>query len=59
MLTLLGYRSVRLMTNNPDKIRALEAAGLAVAQRVPHTFPDNAHNREYLRVKAERGGHLL
>ena len=59
MLKRLGYRSVRLMTNNPDKIRALEAAGLQVVERVPHTFPDNAHNREYLRVKAERGGHLL
>jgi GTP cyclohydrolase II len=59
MLTLLGYRAVRLMTNNPQKIRALEAAGIKVAERVPHSFPDNAHNREYLRVKAERGGHLL
>jgi GTP cyclohydrolase II len=59
MLQLLGYRSVRLMTNNPDKIRALQVAGIEVVERVPHTFPDNAHNREYLRVKAERGGHLL
>ena len=59
MLTLLGYRSVRLMTNNPLKIRALEAAGVQVVDRVAHSFPDNAHNREYLRVKAERGGHLL
>ena len=59
MLTLLGYRSVRLMTNNPLKIRALEAAGVQVAERVAHSFPDNAHNREYLRVKAQRGGHLL
>jgi GTP cyclohydrolase II len=59
MLTLLGYRAVRLLTNNPDKMRALEAAGIAVTERVPHGFPDNAHNRDYLRVKAQKGGHLL
>jgi GTP cyclohydrolase II len=58
MLKLLGYRSVRLMTNNPEKIRALEAAGITVAERVPHAFPDNVHNRGYLKAK-ERGGHLL
>jgi GTP cyclohydrolase II len=59
MLTLLGYRSVKLMTNNPEKIRALEAAGIRVAERVPHSFPDNVHNRDYLRAKAGKGGHLL
>ena len=59
MLRLLGYSKVRLLTNNPDKVRALEAAGIEVVQRVPHAFPDNAHNRDYLRVKAEKGGHLL
>lgn len=59
MLTLLGYSKVRLMTNNPDKVRALEAAGVEVAERVPHSFPDNLHNRDYLKTKAEKGGHLL
>jgi GTP cyclohydrolase II len=58
ILTLLGYESVRLMTNNPAKIAALEKAGIRVAERVPHSFPDNVHNREYLRTKA-KGGHLL
>lgn len=58
MLKLLGYDSVRLMTNNPEKIRALEAAGIKVAERVQHSFPDNAHNRDYLATKAKRGGHL-
>ena len=47
------------MTNNPDKVRALEQAGITVAERVPHSFPDNVHNRDYLRAKAEKGGHLL
>jgi len=34
-------------------------SGIEVTERVPHSFPDNAHNRDYLRVKAEKGGHLL
>lgn len=59
MLKLLGYSKVRLLTNNPDKVRALEAAGIEVADRVPHAFPENAHNRDYLRVKAQKAGHLL
>jgi GTP cyclohydrolase II len=59
MLGLLGYKSVRLLTNNPDKVTALEAAGIKVAERVPHAFPDNEHNRAYLRTKAEKAGHLL
>jgi GTP cyclohydrolase II len=58
MLKLLGYNSVRLMTNNPEKIRALEAAGIDVKERVPHSFPDNIHNRDYIATKAKRGGHL-
>ena len=59
MLKLLGYSSVRLMTNNPDKVAALEAAGVKVAKRVRHSFPQNAHNEAYLRTKAEKAGHLL
>ena len=59
MLRLLGYSKVRLLTNNPDKVAALQAAGIEVTERVPHAFPDNVHNRDYLRVKAEKGGHLF
>jgi len=59
MLTLLGYRSVRLLTNNPEKMKALESAGIKVVERVAHAFPENPHNRFYLRTKADRGGHLL
>jgi GTP cyclohydrolase II len=59
MLKLLGYSKVRLLTNNPDKVRALESAGVEVVERVPHAFPENAHNRDYLRVKARKGGHIL
>ncbi|MBV9905626.1 MAG: GTP cyclohydrolase II [Alphaproteobacteria bacterium] len=59
MLALLGYKSVRLMTNNPEKIAALKAAGVKVTARVKHTFPDNEHNRDYLATKAKRAGHML
>ncbi|MEJ0027561.1 MAG: GTP cyclohydrolase II [Rhizomicrobium sp.] len=59
MLQLLGYKSVRLLTNNPDKVAGLKAAGVKVAALVRHAFPDNEHNRAYLRTKAERSGHLL
>jgi GTP cyclohydrolase II len=59
MLTMLGYRKVRLLTNNPDKVAALAAAGIEVVERVRHAFPDNDHNRAYLKTKAEKAGHLL
>ncbi|MFZ5443221.1 MAG: GTP cyclohydrolase II [Myxococcota bacterium] len=59
MLRLLGVRSVRLITNNPLKIAALEAEGLPVRGRVPSLTPVNPHNEGYLRIKQERTGHLL
>jgi GTP cyclohydrolase II len=59
MLELLGYKSVRLLTNNPEKVTALEAAGVKVTERVPHAFPDNEHNRAYLKTKAVKAGHYL
>ncbi|WP_029010794.1 GTP cyclohydrolase II [Azospirillum halopraeferens] len=59
MLRQLGFRSVRLMTNNPDKLRELARCGIEVVERVPHIFPSNAHNEGYLRTKALRSGHLF
>ena len=59
MLQLLGFGAVRLMTNNPDKVRRLEEAGIKVVERVPHAFPANPHNRAYLKAKAEKAGHLF
>lgn len=59
MLTLLGFRSVRLLTNNPQKVQALSSAGIDVVQRVPHSFPANPHNSAYLRAKARGAGHLF
>jgi GTP cyclohydrolase II len=59
MLRQLGFLTVRLLTNNPDKVAALERYGIAVTERVPHVFPANGHNERYLRTKATRSGHLL
>ena len=59
MLDLLGVGEIRLMTNNPAKVAALEAEGVKVAERVPHALPDNPHNARYLATKRDRAGHLL
>ena len=59
MLEMLGARSVRLLTNNPAKVAALEEAGVDVAERVPHQLPENPHNARYLATKRDRAGHLL
>ncbi len=59
MLSRMGIKRVRLMTNNPEKISQLERYGVEVAERVAHSFPANGHNENYLRTKAERAGHLL
>jgi GTP cyclohydrolase II len=58
MLSLLGYSAVRLLTNNPDKVRSLEQSGIKVVERVPHHFAATEHNRAYLATKA-KAGHLL
>ncbi|WP_116091404.1 GTP cyclohydrolase II [Sphingomonas crusticola] len=59
MLRLLGQDRIRLLTNNPAKVSALEAAGVTVVERVPHKLPPNPHNAHYLDVKRDRTGHLL
>ena len=59
MLDLLGINAVGLLTNNPAKVAALEAAGITVAERVPHSLPSNPHNERYLATKRDGAGHLL
>jgi len=59
VLRHLGVRSVALMTNNPDKLFALEQARIPVRQRVALPSPANPHNIEYLRTKRARSGHLI
>ncbi|MEP6648462.1 MAG: GTP cyclohydrolase II [Lapillicoccus sp.] len=58
MLRALGLRSVRLLSNNPDKARQLELHGVAVAQHVPTQVHLSAANARYLATKAA-GGHVL
>lgn len=58
-LRLLGLRSVRLLSNNPDKLAALERAGVRVVERVPCQPAPMRGQRGYLRVKQKKLGHLL
>jgi len=57
MLALLGQDAVRLLTNNPEKVAQLEAAGITVTERVPHILPANPYNERYLATKRDRTGH--
>lgn len=59
ILVDLGVRNMRLMTNNPKKIRGLEGYGLKVVERVPIEMPAVKENERYLRTKKEKLGHLL
>ncbi|SRR5579884_1155335 len=59
ILRHFGLSAVRLMSNNPEKIQALEQAGVRVAERVPAIVPVVASTEEYLRTKREKLGHLL
>jgi len=58
MLRFFGISKVKLLTNNPRKIEALEEAGIHV-QREPHQISSNPHNLRYLHTKAAKSGHLL
>ena len=59
LLKRLGFRAVRLMTNNPAKVTMMEANGIEVVERVPLKAGRRAENAEYLDVKARKSGHLL
>lgn len=59
MLEHLGIKHVRLMTNNPEKLKAMRDAGVDVVERVALQVGDNPHNHFYLQTKAKRMGHLL
>jgi GTP cyclohydrolase II len=55
----LGVRSIRLMTNNPRKVRELEDLGIRIVGRIPVLTCVNPHSQAYLEAKAERMGHML
>jgi 3,4-dihydroxy 2-butanone 4-phosphate synthase / GTP cyclohydrolase II len=59
ILTDLGLSSIRILTNNPRKIRGLEGYGLSVSAQIPIEHTPNPHNEHYLRAKRERLGHTL
>ena len=59
ILVDLGLSSIRLLTNNPKKIVGLEGYGLTVTDQVPIEHAPGEHNREYLRAKKDRLGHML
>lgn len=59
ILKSMGFSSVRLLTNNPNKVAMMTASGVEVAQRVPLKAGENAHNTAYLATKAAKSGHLL
>jgi GTP cyclohydrolase II len=58
MLRDLGVRSIALMTNNPRKVEGLENDGVRVTRREPHEIEAHDHNRDYLKTKQTRLGHL-
>ena len=58
MLTQLGIKAVRLVTNNPKKVKGLEELGIKVAKRVP-LIAQHKHNEDYLATKAEKSGHII
>jgi GTP cyclohydrolase II len=59
MLALLGIESIRLLTNNPDKIEKLGAEGVIIDGRIPIIIPPNPNDEGYLVTKRDRMGHLL
>jgi GTP cyclohydrolase II len=59
ILKALGVTSVRLLSNNPDKVEALEKAGVHVIERVPCEVTPSEYAEEYLKTKKEKLGHLF
>ena len=59
MLEHVGVQSLRLMTNNPRKVKALTEMGITVAERVPLHTGHNPHNKLYLATKANKLGHMM
>jgi GTP cyclohydrolase II len=59
ILKALGVKVVRLLSNNPDKVSALETAGVKVSERVPCEVAPSEHAEEYLKTKREKLGHLF
>ena len=59
MLSHLGITRVRLMTNNPRKLSALEQLGIEITERIALKSGQNPHNAQYLATKADKLGHMF
>jgi GTP cyclohydrolase II len=59
VLNALGLKAVKLLSNNPHKVAALESAGIKVVERVPCEVEPNANSERYLNTKKEKMGHLF
>jgi 3,4-dihydroxy 2-butanone 4-phosphate synthase/GTP cyclohydrolase II len=59
ILTDLGLKTIRLLTNNPRKIVGLEGYGLEIVEQLPIKVKPNPHNARYLKTKREKLGHLI
>ena len=59
ILRELGIAKLRLLSNNPDKVAALQRAGIEVVERVPCEVPPSTYSEEYLKTKKEKLGHLF
>jgi GTP cyclohydrolase II len=59
MIQALGAKSIKLLSNNPKKLRGLTENGIVITERLPHVLPPNKHNHRYLETKARKSGHLI
>ena len=59
ILSDLGLKTIRLLTNNPRKLVGLEGYGLEIVEQVPIKIKPNPHNARYLKTKRDKLGHLL
>ena len=59
ILKNLSITTIRLLTNNPDKIHAIETSGIRIVDRIQVESEPTTHNKEYLTTKKEKMGHLL
>jgi len=59
MLNYLGVSSIKLMTNNPEKVISLKALGVVITERIPIEIMPSLHNANYLKIKKEKMGHFI
>jgi 3,4-dihydroxy 2-butanone 4-phosphate synthase/GTP cyclohydrolase II len=59
ILSDLGLKRIRLLTNNPQKVIGLEGHGIEIVARVPLVIEPNEYNKGYMNTKESRMGHLL